>query len=675
MPSLLPYLKSNDSKLHINIIETPVGTAELVPKRTIFRVLSESSPLTRLLRAEIFSDAGSLVQPVFLLVQKDVYRYQPSELWPLTNLDVEASWQQAHSFFDSEASGKTPTGTIEHAVIRLGTQWPAGSNPSAFQCLFVCSHRQIFFHPPCPGCGQSLLLCKDDALLLSQGLSPYTSSLRRYLYCPSCPSAKEGNGFYVSSIDATDSRGVQDCSGLIVAWRYLLAAGLAPVGFPCLNCPESGKCHGAENLAAVRMVPFGFYPFHMLVIKAMTIRAADFLPLVSRANMADVASQLLKKNESARCSDLTELRRMVGDGDLFLFEGTGKDFLEVLYLKLSFLDELTKMTQNMRAPLDINAALDCIWVKLPTIGGFLPRFWNFSVGYMDIGLTREAAMCQPDANEAHLSYFLGVLWFHVLLSNALQPAAEITACLAELIQSNLQTNPDIQNTPLFSAENIFWNPAAHPLKNFPFEWKELWRKTLELAWALLLVSRSGAPRVSDKFRKDLSAIRHEIKKQLFVEGSVPAGNLSQVPSGVSDDPAIHKILSALLSKWESPRNSVSAGMAEPTDIWAETIVLNKDKIEETLQETVLITKDNVEEELEKTVIISNVKTAPASVKPSVPIQETGEDVPCETVILSGKAPDKPPLSAPPAAPIAQERGANDGDDLLSETIILRSPQK
>lgn len=658
----------------MNIIGVYTDTVESPPKRFPFRVISESSPLTRLLRAEIISDAGSLVEPVFLLVQKDTYRYQSSELWPLTNLDIEACWQQAHTFFAAEESQKTPAGAINNEVIRLGEDAITGSSRNAFQSLFLCSHRRIFFHPPCPGCGQSLFLCKDDPLLLSQGLSAYSSSLRRYLYCPSCPPAKEGNGFYVPSLDTSDSGGVQDCSGLIAAWRHLLAGGLSPAGFPCLNCPDSGKCHGLENLAAVRLIPFGFYPFHLLVIKAMTIRAADFLPLLSGAGLYDVESRLLGKNESARRSDIAELRRRVGDGDLFLFEDTGKHFLEVLYLKLSLLYELTEMIQKMPAPLDINAALDCIWVRVPVQGGFLPRLWNFSVGYMDIGLTREAALGQPGATQACLSYFLGLVWFHVLLSNAVQPAAAVTAALAELLEKNWETNPDIQNTPLFSPKNIFWNPSANPQQNLLSEWKELWKNTLELAWALLIAGRPGTLRSSDKFRQDISALRHEIKKQLFTQGGVPVSTESDKSSDVSDAPAIHKILTTLMDKWETVRNPVQTGRSEATDIWAETVILNREKAEETLQETILITKENVEEELEKTVLISNVKPEPTSAELPIPTEEKIEDEPCETVIISGKTAGKPPLSPSPA-PVTQDRAAENADDLLSETIILRPTQK
>lgn len=704
MPSLLPYLEPDDAKIRLDILGAPADTTESIPKRFPFRVLNESSPFTRLLRAEILTDAGSLVQPVFLLVQKDAYRYQPSELWPLTNLDVEACWQQVHSFFSVAEFGKISIGAIGHDVIRLGDATTTSGSQNAFQSLFFCIHQRVFFHPPCPGCGQTLFLCKDDPLLLSQGLSVYSSSLRRYLYCPSCPPAKEGNGFYVPSLDISDSEGVRDSSGLIATWRYLLAGGLAPTGFPCLKCLERDKCHGPENLAAVRIIPFGFYPFHMLVVKAMTIRAADFLPLVSGASLDDLETRLLEKNKSTRLSAVAEFRRMVGEKDLFLFDGTEKHFLEVLYLKLSFLNEITEMFQTGPAPLDINAALDCLWVKIPSQGSFLPGLWSFRVGYMDIGVTRQTALGRPGSHQAQISYFLGLVWLHVLLTNASQPAGAVTAALAEILEKNHEIGTDLLNTPLFALENIFWNPAAHRLKELPFEWKALWKKTLVLAWALLTADQLGAVRSSDKFRQGLSAIRKEIKKHLFVEGGAPA----IVAADVSDDRAIHKILTGIIGKWETPLSPSHTETSGPKDIQAETILLTRGKVEEalwdaetsiqtrgkiqetvqgaktiiltrdsaqeTLQETVMVTKDKLEEELEKTVVISKVKTGAALVGIPIPTQEKIEDEPCDTIILSGKTTGKSFVS-PMSAPKVGNPGAIDEDDILSETVILRPPKK
>jgi hypothetical protein len=724
MPSLLPYLEPNDSKIRIDITGSSSDTAESIPKRFPFRILNESSPLTRLLGAEIISDAGSVVQPVFLLIQKDAYSYQPSEWRPLTNLDVEASWQDAHRFFSIGQSGRTPTGASCHDIIRLGEAAP-GDDRNAFQSLFFCNHRRIFFPPPCPGCGQALFLCKDNPLLLSQGLSAYSASLRRYLYCPSCPPSKAGNGFYVLSPNTADSEGVRDCSGLIAAWRYLLAGGLAPVGFPCINCPEREKCHGPENLSGLRIIPFGFYPFHLIVFKAMTIRAIDFLPLVSGASLDDMENRLLKQSgsiqiDSAKLFALSKLRGMLDERELFLFHGTEKHFLEILYLKISFLNDITEIIQRGPAPLDLHAALDCVWVKIPDIGSFLPGLWSFSVGFIDIGFTREAALGHPGAHQRPISYFLGLVWFHVLLTNALQPAAAVIAKLAALFEKN-QPDTDIKNDPFFGWGNIFWNPETFRQKEFPPVWKALWEKTLGLAWSLLTIDGPGAVGSSEKFREELSSIRNELKQRLFVENVAPASPAAEV----SDDRSIHSILTGIIEKWENAPNPAPAEISRTRDTQAETIlftraktekalldteatiesradiqadlgdfqtiiqprgtppetiretetiILTRDKVEEPLQQTVIVSKDKIEETLVKTVVIPKVKTGATIAESPVSFQEMIEDEPCETIIISGKKTGQP-ATLPPPSPKVELPEADSKDDILSETIILRSPQK
>ena len=650
MPSLLPYLEPDGAKIRLDIIGTSSDTSGPIPKRFPFRVLDDSSPLTRLLRADILTDAGSLVQPVFLLIQKDIYRYPPSELWPLTNPDIEDSWQQAHCLFSHQECGRTPAGPIQDEVIRLGGPMPSRGGSNAFQSLFFCNHQCVFFHPPCPGCGQNLFLCKDDPLLLSQGLSAYSSSLQRYLYCPSCPPATEGNGFYASSPGISDPGGVRDCSGLIASWRFLLAGGLAPAAFPCLNCPERDKCHGPENLAATRMIPFGFYPFHMLVLKAMTIRAADFLALVSGASMEDVESRLQEKNESARLSAVREFKKRIGEKDLFLFDGTEKHFLEVLYLKLSFLNEITEKIQSGPAPLDIHAALDCLWVKIPSQGSFLPGLWNFSAGYMDIGLTRQAAPGRPGARPSQIGYFLGVVWFLVLLTHASRPPGTVITAVTEFLDKSRPTDTRINDDPLFAFENIFWDPAAHRFIQLPFAWKALWKKALGLAWGFLTIDRAGTPGSWDNFRQDLSAIRKEIKKELFHAEGAPA----IAGTDASDDPAILEILTGIIEKWKTAPIPAQPETSEPEDILAETMLLARDKTRQIPSwdaETVIQTADPGRQAAPEAQTILLTR-----------------DEPCETIILSGQKAGRPP------APEKETPGAVDEDEILSETIILRHPQ-
>ncbi|MFH0730420.1 MAG: hypothetical protein V2B19_29265 [Pseudomonadota bacterium] len=670
MPSLLPYLEPNDAKIRLDITGASPNPPETTPNRFPFRVLNESSPLTRLLRADILSDADSLIQPVFLIVQKDTYRYQPSELWPLTNLDVEDCWQRTHTLFSEAPSGKPSPEAMGHDIIRLKDAAATGGNRNAFQSLFFCSHRRVFFHPPCPGCGRELVLCKDDSLLLSRGLSAYSSSLRRYLYCPSCPPVDEGNGFYVSALESADSKGVRDGIGLILAWRHLLAGGLAPAGFPCLNCPERTPCHGPENLSAMRITPFGFYPFHLRVVKAMTIRAADFLPLVSGARIADIEKRLRERNEPERLSAVIELRRMVGEKDLFFFDGTEKHFLEILYLKLSFLNEITEMIRTGPAPLDINAALDCLWVKIPRQAGLLPGLWNFSVGYMDIALTRNAAFGRPGANEAQLNYFLGLIWFHFLLTNASRPAAAVTAALSGILQNNEGTGGDMFDAPLFAPENIFWNPGTHDAKQFPFEWRGLWKKTLGLALNLFTLDRPGAAGASDNIRRELSTLRNELRQQLFFDGGAQA----IVTSDESDDRRIHQILTGIIGKWETTFPPAQPGRPPLKEPREETVLITRSKIDETLwdSETTVQTIRKIPEPSEdtETTIQSrgSVPEPPRELETIIQSRGSASEPPreLETIIQSRGSVPGPPREL---ETIIQSRGSVPGPPRELETII------
>ena len=293
---------------------------------------------------------------------------------------------------------------------------------------------------------------------------------------------------------------------------------------------------------------------------------------------------------------------------------------------------------------------------------------------MDIGFTRQAALGRPGALQSQISYFLGIVWFHVLLTNASQPAVTIIAALAEFLEKNQENVTGTTAASLFAIENVFWNPAAHHLKEIPPAWKELWEKTLELAWNLLTVNRSEYMNSYDKFRQDLSAIRKEIKKHLFVEKGTPAIASSDVPSDVSDDCTIHEILTDIIAKWESSLNPSHTETSGPKDIQSETVLLIRDSSDEILQETVMVTKDEFEGELEKTVVLSNVKTEAAFVETPVPTQEKTGDEPCETIILSGKTTSKP-FDPKVSAPEVENTRAVDEDDILSETIILRLPKK
>jgi hypothetical protein len=378
-----------------------------------------------------------------------------------------------------------------------------------------------------------------------------------------------------------------------------------------------------------------------------------------------------------------------------------------------------------------------VWVKIPDIGSFLPGLWSFSVGFIDIGFTREAALGHPGAHQRPISYFLGLVWFHVLLTNALQPAAVVIAKLAALFEKN-QPDTDIKNDPFLGWGNIFWNPETLRQKELPPAWKALWEKTLGLAWSLLTIDGPGAVGSSEKFREALTSIRNELKQRLFVENVAPASPAAEV----SDDRNIYSILTGIIEKWENALNPAPAEISRTRDTQAETIlftrakteealfdaeatiesradiqedlgdfktiiqlrstppetvretetiiqprgtppetiretetiILTRDKVEEPLQQTVIVSKEMIEETLVKTVVIPKVKTGAPIAESPAPVEKIIEDEPCETIIITAKKTGQP-ATLPPPSPKMELPGADSKDDILSETIILRSPQK
>jgi hypothetical protein len=678
--SLLPYLVPDAAGFHLNIT-TPLSDVEMADERQYaFRVVSDSAPLTRLLRADIMGHGKSTVTPIFLLMQKDQYDYTSSELWPLTNLDIDAAWQQ----------------TVDKKAL-------------AFQSLFFCHRRHVFFPPSCPICGQTLSVCKDDTLLTAQGLSGYTTSLRRYLHCGSCPPDSGGNGFFAPSIQNGDPAGVRDTGGLIAGWRHLLAGGIAPDGFPCNTCPERPRCYGPENLAALRIVPFSFFPFYLSMLNAMSLSATDFLPLLSGASFEEIESRFSNPHPHERLSALRAFSQLLGKGARFLFEGTPKHFLEVLYLKLSFLNELTGVLLLEEKPLDISTAMDSLWVSIPHQGSLLPAFWNFSAQYIDIGIPGDVGGIKR-THPRQMAYFLGIIWFYALLSNNRQPIGVLINALLRLLEKNelpstgLNTEHLGENAARFNPENIFWHPERYAHMALPEEWRHLWEKAVGLGWELL--AGQDIEITYQAISKKLTALCDALKDLLFNADNAPVGmtvTQTEPATETDNDPAIHRILEGIINKYRnavqkkdapSPERSVveqpPPPPEKPVESFPETVILSKETSPDDLEKTVVIPRENLPEEpltqtvilpaenkaeeLAETVILSPGMLGAPDIR-TIPKPSENEEVPCETLIISriGVAVPPNPPPGPPSVPKTDERG--DSDDFLSETVILRPPPK
>jgi hypothetical protein len=548
--SLIPYLESgeNNFRLEISLIS---DNPELLEKTPFpFLIVSDGS-FTRLIEARILSDAESVIKRVFFLQQSDKYRLTPDDMQPLNNKDIDRFWQKVF-LKSSIRSTEKSSRRSQYVLLR---QIKKNGEFSPFQSLFYCTFKNSYFHPPCSKCGKSLKLCRDDNLLSELELQPYSSSLKRYLFCPSCAQESTSIDFYVFGLDTFDPPFLKDRLGLIKDWAHLFDSPVTPDHFPCIDCTEKTKCYGIDNLSVQRIVPFSFYPFYSLLLEAGSLIAFDFLALISGATLDEVQASLSKKRAFGRIKCLEALRQTVGASSPFLFDHeNGKLFFEVLYLKLTFLGELARMIfsdQGSLSPPDSLLSLDRIWVKLADQAGLLPLFWNFSLEVMDIGIASIKPSYLSRDPESQGIHFMGTAWFYALLVNNQQTIQQVQAGLEKIMPKLTSTDVKFSELikqqklrPIFSSNNIFWMPKDRRLDD---AWHPAWEKSLDLGAGLLVASLNRERPWSIKaFWQNYNALRDELKAELFKRGALIAGEFSP-----SDNLAISALLNQILSRWRS----------------------------------------------------------------------------------------------------------------------------
>lgn len=680
--SLLPYLNRFQSGTYLRPSLQCQDTSILEKAPFPFLVTAESDPLARLVEAQFVTDADSEIQKVFLLVQRDHYLITRNELWPINNRDVEDAWQKAFSFYT--------TGNQNTPLVILSNQISEKGKLAHMSSLLFCKTKQVFFHPPCPKCGLLLQQCEDDALLTSSGLQSYSQSLKRYLFCPACCPASERD-FYVCESDRFDPPSVKDRWVLIKEFAQLPKKGYEDTQFPCGECPNHQECFGLDYKVLTRIVPFSFYPFYMLVFHAMSLNAQDFLSIVSGAPFDDIEAPLKAKQEFGRIHCVKAIKQNCFEKIPFLYDRDERHFLEILYLKLSF---LAGLLQNFRSgntlsiPEDLRLSLDRIWVKFPEQNGFLPFFWNFKVNYIDINryLTETQSLPKPPASDGLFSF--GLVWFYTLLVNKQQNIEKVYGFLREMMdQMDFQDKASFGKlckegfpSPVLP-ENIFWIPEGKTVNK---TWHILWERGLHLGWSLFMAAFRDDKEWSKTFFQKIEDLRESVKCDLFggekerplervretqeiLSGSEwsKKASVPLFPEGLHreeyvntdhsillENRAIYEILMKISKKWHAEK--IGKEKTDPNE--TVTLILKdikkeysseKDKAtREVIPETVIIdpgtVKKNlgtspIQEELEQTVILSleGLKKERSSGK----IKESQEIIP-ETVIISPQKTDK-----------------------------------
>ncbi len=680
-PSLCPYLESGEARFYLAF--SPVFRDNVIEGKAPFPFISmdSSGPLSRIVMADILSDAGAKISSVFVLLQQDVYRIPKDPMRPFSNKDVETCWQKTFSLCSGRNSDDSP--------MVLSVQTGKGGQLTPFESLFYCKKTKVFFPPPCPACGNTLHQCYDDDLLIDHGLQPYSTSLKRYLFCPTCFDPAGQSDFYVYELDGSDSPKLKDRWDLIGEFGRLLDGNVQAHRFPCLRCSENKACYGTDGQAAARMTPFCFYPFFMLIYPAMSIQAQDFLALLS-GRKAEALRKQLEATEQigrARCVEKIEKKNEIGTG--FLFHGDKRHFLEVLYLKLCFVDMLFRtldLRQDSLSFHDMAPSLEGVWVKVNNQGALLPFLWAFHAGTIGPrGSTEGRGM--PAISLSQALYSMGMFWLYALLVNKVQGVAAVFDAMNTVIEKAVDLDEAGQKELLkngfahtTSPENIFWDPLKYPQKILEPEWLTLWNKAIELGWSLLMAGIKGHSGFSkEMFCQDCETLREQIKKHLFARqpspAAVEAGGVDTTPDieaqkQFSADKTISNMLGNIVDTWREELETAhgkdsGAGTKEIDGDLEETVMLAPGQTEAGEQAAVA---GEDEDETYETVILSSgdFVEGPAA---HVPTEQTDLE---ETVIISTSTGPAETIEPEKTAPQESSSGATPEEEMLDTVVISPS---
>ncbi|WP_027362656.1 hypothetical protein [Desulfospira joergensenii] len=636
--SLLPYIESDREGFVLDLPVPERGPESSPGDSSPFQIADSGGNFSILVKAGIKTGPSQIVTPFFLLTQRDHYPIPPDDLHPLTNADMDRIWIETLRFYTGDEIAFTLPG-------------PPGreKEPLAFHSLFFCKKKKKFFQPPCPECGEPLVLCKDDQALKGAGLFPYYTSLHRYLYCPRCHGAKADPAFYQFSRSSEDRVFVKDRFDLIRDFNRLRSR--ASGNFPCLECPGHAECYITGEKAGSRIAFFSFYPFYMLFFHAASIKAVDFLPLISGASPEQIPSLSM----TVRGADFTECLGRKGT-PRFFFEQDERFFLEVLYLKLSFLESFVRcFSRKGDIPSLPGFSAHSIWIRPGPDKGILPVFWDFSLNVIDLVSDVHLNRDQHVLTQNRDLVFMVRLWFHTFLANSNQgPGAvyDLAGSLAghQTAGHSFDSQALVREFPGLAPENIFWEPRPQAI---PGEWEPFWFKTLFTGLSLLK-QEPGRDLKSclAGLLADMKSLKQEIQTELFsTRPPAPAAPLWEARPMEENNAAEQK----KAPEESLPEKEAIAGMLKSLRTrWAQASPAPLADMEEDVLETIVLSSpDEAPEPPEEN------RQEPAE-KPPEP-----DDFFEETVVLQG-----------PVPPDSDDGAGDDTHDFeeMEETVVLSPGQ-
>ncbi len=516
-----------------------------------FQVVDNSGKLARVIQGEIRLNKTLKFKKLLLLVQRDNYPFEYSDLNPVTNSMLDKRWQHLIS-----------SGTNSSAL-HFTSPEEYIEEPYLFKSLFYCQKMDSYFHPPCPVCAAELELCMDDELLKKNALPSYSNSLKRYLYCPKCISTSAQTKFYTYSKDGYDPGYVKNRFDLIHDFKNLKVS--SEHFFPCHTCKERMECYMSGEKADKRINFFSFFPFHMMCFNDSDMTMEAFLPLISGADIDDLD---LLREYGISLPDKEKFNKYESK-QAFFFKDSPMFFLEVMYLKLSLLRETARII-SIRSKqsqfYEFELSFKKLWIKLGDKESVLPYLWNFSVNILDVPDKKDDK--QDIVHKQIFSSYLASLWLYVFFANKNQRSKEIfleAGTIVKQLKTSDQSSIDLVNllkgNKVFQNHQIFWNNPLFIIHN---DHIDLWNKIVKLFFSLF------SPNSNDGKTKDINddksiinaidCIMDDIKKKLFnqkhiistqdIQEQQETTGLQQKKQEDSSHHEIHNILSRIKKRWE-----------------------------------------------------------------------------------------------------------------------------
>lgn len=686
-PSLLPYMSALADGIFIQFHHPDQQISASVDSQTV-----SSNPFTAVRRGCLSVGGDYSFFEMVFIGQSDHYSIAHSQPTTLNNNHIESHWQQTWSWIKLTEDQLTP--------MVLPCQIDDNGNLVPFRSLFYCTEKKCYCHPLCPSCGGALSLCIDDILLEESGLPQYSTSLERYLFCPECHQASKEAPFYTLTLNDGSSNRVKDASGLIEDFSRLLTKFDLSDQMPCIGCNEAVNCYGPDTRALIRMRPLHFYPFHMLMQQTPMFDAPEFIALLSGADAQQLLEGRVQSQKGHHQDRLKNIIVKLSQGTGFLFAREDRFFLELLYLKMTFLHELTGLIDFNGNEPHIPLSLNDVGVDLNIQGNRRPFFWNFAIKLMNPFLQSAVQAYGSQPSGALVNQDLANIWFCVLLANETQTASRINSVISEQLSS--PQNPGdheswFKTNQCFEPGNIFWYPHSIEIES---QWQDLWLEALHTGlWLIQADCGEGSGFSKKAFDHRLEALKERIHHLLFKMDSLPV-QTSQKETANETDLQIANILDKIIEHWPIshkepedsgvdphqtiPNGHTSNGLINEDGDYVETVILSTENIpghqpsksepdfEETLADRPFPDKgpeEEIADDLEKTVAISPPQSGDAS--HAIP------DDDLEKTLVIGSPQTENTASPTPEDGLEKTVviGPTQADDDLEKTVVIQPQQQ